>query len=61
MAGFITDFVIIAVLIIGITATMGVLTNGIGTKIIGRKNRNLFVEKSNRMQTGWKQVGGFKK
>lgn len=61
MLGFFTDFAIVAVLIIGITATMGVLTNGIGTNLFGRKNRSLFVDKSNQMQTGWKNVGGIKK
>ncbi|MDQ0153903.1 hypothetical protein [Robertmurraya andreesenii] len=61
MVPYITDLAIVAVLIIAITATMGVITNGIGTKIFGGKNRNLFVDKSERMQTGWKSVGGFKK
>lgn len=61
MAGYFIDLTIVAVLIIAITATMGVLTNGIGTKVFGGKDKNLFVDKSTRMQTGWKQVGGFNK
>lgn len=58
MVGYITDLAIVAVLIIVITALMGVILNGIGTKIFGGKNRNLFVDKSESMQTGWKNVGG---
>ena len=34
MAGFFIDFIIAAILIIGITATNGVILNGIGDKTI---------------------------
>lgn len=61
MAGYIMDLTIVAVLIIAITALMGVMLNGIGTKVFGGKNRRQFVEKSESMQTGWKNVGGFDK
>lgn len=61
MAEYIFDLAIVAILIIGITALMGVMLHGIGTKIFGGKNRSKFVDKSMRMQTGWKNVGGFKK
>lgn len=61
MVGYITDLTIVALLIITITALMGVITNGIGTKLFGGKDRTKFVDKSNRMQTGWKNVGGLKK
>ncbi|TKC18290.1 hypothetical protein [Robertmurraya kyonggiensis] len=61
MAGYIIDLAIVAILIIGITALMGVMLHGIGTKIFGGKNRSEFVDKSMRIQTGWKNVGGFKK
>jgi hypothetical protein len=61
MVGYILDFVIVAVLVIGLTAVMGVLTNGIGTKFFGGKNRSEFVKQSLKMQAGWKEVGGFKK
>lgn len=61
MAGYIMDLTIVAVLIIAITALMGVILNGIGTKVFGGKNKSEFVDKSERMQTGWKSVGGFKK
>lgn len=61
MPGYIMDITIVAVLIIGITALMGVILNGIGTKIFGGKNKSEFVDKSEKIQTGWKSVGGFKK
>ncbi len=61
MAGFFIDFIIVAVLIIGITATNGVILNGIGTKLFGGKKVLQFVHQSNRMQTGWKNVGGKKR
>ena len=56
MAGFFIDFIIVAVLIIGITATNGVILNGIGTKIFGGKKVLQFVHQSDRMQTGWKML-----
>lgn len=61
MAGYITDLTIVALLVIGITALMGVITNGIGEKIFGGKENSKFVDKSASMQTGWKSVGGKKK
>lgn len=61
MGGYILDLTIIALLVIGITAVMGVVTNGIGVKFFGGNKKNLFVDKSERIQTGWKSVGGSKK
>ncbi|GLB58914.1 hypothetical protein [Cytobacillus sp. NCCP-133] len=61
MVGYITDLTIVALLIIGFTALLGVLTNGIGEKVFGGKNKSEFVDQSARMQTGWKSVGGKKK
>lgn len=61
MVGYITDLTIVALLIIGFTALLGVLTNGIGEKIFGVKNKSEFVDQSARVQTGWKSVGGQKK
>lgn len=61
MAGYITDLTIVALLIVGITALMGVLTNGIGEKFFGGKHKSEFVNKSASMQTNWKSVGGKKK
>lgn len=61
MIGYITDLTIVALLIIGFTAFLGVLTNGIGEKVFGGKNKTQFVDQSARVQTGWKSVGGKKK
>ncbi|AND38979.1 MULTISPECIES: hypothetical protein [Cytobacillus] len=61
MVGYITDLTIVALLIIGFTALLGVLTNGIGEKVFGGKNKSEFVDQSARVQTGWKSVGGKKK
>ncbi|MBN8199137.1 hypothetical protein [Bacillus sp. NTK034] len=61
MVGYITDLTIVALLIIGFTALLGVLTNGIGEKLFGGKNKSEFVDQSARVQTGWKSVGGKKK
>jgi hypothetical protein len=60
MAAYITDFLLVALLIIGITAFMGVITNGIGEKIFGGKRRTQFTDESAKYRTGWKMVGGKK-
>jgi hypothetical protein len=58
MGAYIVDFILVAGLVIGITAINGVLVNGFGEKFIGRKHKSEFVDQSARIQTGWKQVGG---
>ncbi|MDQ0217521.1 hypothetical protein ELQ35_06720 [Peribacillus cavernae] len=60
MAGYIFDFIVVAVLIIGITAINGVLTNGIGEKIFGGKRHSDISNHSAGIQSGWKNVGGKK-
>ena len=61
MGEYIADLSIVALLIISITAVMGVVTNGIGIKLFSQKNKMEFVEKSEKFQAGWKKVGGKKK
>jgi hypothetical protein len=61
MGGYIIDLTIIALLVIGITALNGVVTNRIGISLFGGKEKNRFVDKSTSIQTGWKNVGGGKK
>jgi hypothetical protein len=61
MGAYIMDLTIVALLIVGITALMGVITNGFGEKVFGGKNRSEFVDESAKYQTGWKTVGGIKK
>lgn len=61
LGGYIADLTIVALLVIGITAFMGVITNSIGEKIFSGKHRSEFVEETAKYQTGWKNVGGKKK
>ena len=58
MGGYITDLTIVALLIIALTALMGVITNSIGEKVFGGKRRTEFVDESAKYRTGWKAVGG---
>ena len=60
MGAYITDLTIVALLIIGITALMGVITNGIGEKVFGGKRRTEFTDESAKYRNGWKMVGGKK-
>ncbi|WP_163182932.1 hypothetical protein [Neobacillus sedimentimangrovi] len=61
MGAFITDLTVVAILIIGLTAVMGVILNSIGEKVFGGKRRSEYVDQSARFQTGWKAVGGKRK
>jgi hypothetical protein len=61
MGAYILDLTMVALLIVGITALMGVITNSFGEKVFGGKNRSEFVDESAKYQTGWKTVGGIKK
>ena len=58
MNEYIIDFFLLASLIIGLTAFMGPLTNGIGNIIFGRHKRSEFVTQSNRSTDGFNKVGG---
>jgi hypothetical protein len=60
MGGYIFDLTVVSLLVIGITAFMGTMANSIGEKVFGGKQKSEFVDKSSRMQTGWKTVGGKK-
>ncbi|WP_040204544.1 hypothetical protein [Neobacillus jeddahensis] len=61
MVAYISDLTIVALLIVGFTALMGVISNGIGEKIFGGKKRTEFVDEGAKYQTGWKAVGGKRK
>jgi hypothetical protein len=54
------DLTIVALFVIGMTAMMGVLVNGIGQKLFGGSNRMENVNQTEKTQTGWKLVGGKK-
>ena len=61
MIDYIIDLTIVALVIIGLTATLGVITNGLGEKLFGGKNKNEFVDQCGKFTMGWKAVGGKKK
>ncbi|RDI47765.1 hypothetical protein [Falsibacillus pallidus] len=58
MTEYVIDLILFSAFVIGLTAIMGVLTNGIGEKLFGGKNKRFFVEKSASIQSGWNKVGG---
>jgi hypothetical protein len=59
---YILDFSLVALLVITITAIMGVLTNGIGEKIFGGgKGDPESFNHSAGTQVGWNNVGGKRK
>ncbi|WP_096199053.1 hypothetical protein [Bacillus sp. FJAT-45350] len=58
MIELLTDLGILALLIIVITALMGVVSMSFGTKVLGRGQANRFVDKSAATQMNWRRVGG---
>jgi hypothetical protein len=60
LPGYLIDLTVVALLVIGLTAFMGAITNGIGEKLFGGKDKSYFVDKSASFQSGWKAVGGKK-
>ncbi len=58
---YILDFLMVSLLIIGITALLGVISNGIGTHLFGKKHRSKFVNQSDKTTAGFTMVGGQKK
>jgi len=60
MFEYFVDLATVSALIISITALNGVLTNAIGLKIFGGKQKNIFKDATSRTQVGWKTVGGNK-
>jgi hypothetical protein len=60
MIQYMMDFSIVALLVVGITAVMGVVSNGIGEKIFGGKGNTEHFSQSAKTQVGWKSIGGKK-
>jgi hypothetical protein len=58
MIAYFTDFILVAVCVIGITAINGIMTNAIGEKWFGGKRHSYIFDQSKRIQSGWNQVGG---
>lgn len=54
------DFVILAGLIVGITALNGVISHNIAYRFFGRGKQDLHVNQTQKTQAGWKLVGGKK-
>ncbi|MDF2534962.1 MAG: hypothetical protein K0R18_1121 [Bacillales bacterium] len=61
MFRYISDFVLVSILVVGFTAIMGVLSNGIGNHIFGGHSSSEFIDQSNKSSAGFKLVGGIKK
>ncbi|KAA0546521.1 hypothetical protein FZW96_14845 [Bacillus sp. BGMRC 2118] len=62
MAQYFIDFTLVSLLVIGLTAILGVLLNGIGERFFGRGKAGYeTVHQSTHTQTGWNNVGGKKK
>lgn len=59
MINVLTDLTLLAVFIVGITATVGVISSAIGLKL-GGKSADTNLQQSMKTQTGWKSVGGRK-
>ncbi|RHW43223.1 hypothetical protein D1B31_00665 [Neobacillus notoginsengisoli] len=60
MGEYLMDLAIVTILVVGITALMGVITNGIGENVFGRKNRTQFTDQASKFVSGWKEIGGKK-
>jgi len=58
---YIIDVILVAILVIGLTATIGVISNGIGEKFFGGKTKDVHFNQHANVQVGWKSVGGKKK
>lgn len=61
MLEYMIDFTLVALLVIGLTATMGVLTNGIAERLSGGKGDPESFNHSAKTQAGWNSVGGKRK
>jgi hypothetical protein len=60
MVEYIIDFSLVALLVIGFTAIIGVLSNGIGEKLGGGEGNPESFNHSAKTQIGWNNVGGKK-
>ncbi|WP_039957656.1 hypothetical protein [Schinkia azotoformans] len=58
VVGYIIDFVIVAGLIVGITALNGHISHFIGYRFFGGSRKNLHSDQTHKTQAGWKLVGG---
>ena len=60
MVDYIVDFALVFLLIVALTATIGVITNTIGTKFFSRGQKDEFTSQNNKTLSNFKPVGGKK-
>ena len=60
MMEYAIDFFLFALFVIGLTAFMGPLTNGLGHLLSPRQKRSSYVRQTELSQEGFKPVGGSK-
>lgn len=53
---FIIDLIVFAVLVIGLTAMLGVISTSIGERIFGRKKGSDFYDQNMNSQKGWRKM-----
>ncbi len=58
MTELLIDLGLLAILVVAITALMGVFSVNLGTKLFGRGQVDRYTSKSASTQTGWRKVGG---
>ncbi len=58
MMEYAVDFFLFALFVIGLTAFMGPLTNGLGHLLSPRQKKNSYVRQTALSQAGFKPVGG---
>lgn len=53
---FVIDLIVFAILVIGLTALLGVISASIGERIFGRKKGNAFYDQNMNSQKGWRKM-----
>lgn len=53
---FVIDLIVFAILVIGLTALLGVISASIGERIFGRKKGNDFYDQNMNSQKGWRKM-----
>ena len=58
MGSYITDLALVSILVIGITAIMGVFANGVGERLFGGKGGSDIYNQDQKIKAGFKTIGG---
>lgn len=56
MVPYVIDLLLLAVLVIGLTAMLGVISTSLGERIFGRKKSNDFYNHNLNSQKGWRKM-----